>query len=73
VNELSRIHFADPLPAPVLVFLNESEKKAWFSQRFLDMFRGKDHITDKLFVALAWVMALALVFLVFEKIKWLSH
>ena len=37
------------------------------------MFGNKHHITDKLFVALAWLMALALVFLVFEKFKWLTH
>jgi hypothetical protein len=37
------------------------------------MFRDKDHLTDKLFVAFAWLMALALIYLVFEKIKWLSH
>jgi len=73
VNALTRTGQLCTLPAPVLVFLNKSEKKAWFSQRFLNMFRGKDHITDKLFIALAWLMALALVFLVFEKIKWLSH
>lgn len=37
------------------------------------MFRDKDHLTDKLFVALAWLMALSLMLLVFEKIKWLLH
>jgi hypothetical protein len=37
------------------------------------MFRGKDHITDKIFVAIAWLMALGMLFLVFEKLKLLSH
>jgi len=37
------------------------------------MFRGKEHITDKIFVAIAWLTALGLIFLVFEKFKLLSH
>jgi hypothetical protein len=66
------MHFTVPLPAPVLVFQTESEKSL-VCKRCPDMFRDKDHITDKLFVALAWLMALSLMFLVFEKIKWLLH
>jgi hypothetical protein len=37
------------------------------------MFRGKNHISDKIFVAIAWLMALVLMFLVFEKFKLLLH
>jgi len=44
-----------------------------YNYRSLEMFRGKEHITDKIFVAIAWLMALGLIFLVFKKIKLLFH
>jgi hypothetical protein len=37
------------------------------------MDRGKDHISDKLFIALMWLMVLALLYLVYEKFRLLSH
>jgi hypothetical protein len=57
----------DLLPAPVLDTPNTMN----FSS--LKMFQGKEHITDKIFVAVAWLTALGLVFLVFEKFKIFSH
>jgi hypothetical protein len=37
------------------------------------MFRGKDHISDKIFIAIVWLMVLGLMFLGFEKFKLLLH
>ncbi len=37
------------------------------------MYRGKNHISDILAVAFIWLVALAFLFLVFEKFKILFH
>ncbi len=37
------------------------------------MYRGKGHISDKLALAIIWAVALAFLFLFFQKLKILFH
>jgi len=37
------------------------------------MYRGKDHISDKLAIVFIWLVALAFLYLVFEKFTLLFH
>jgi hypothetical protein len=46
-------------PAPALVWLI--------------VFHRKNHISDKVLIVIAWLMALGLMFLVFEKFKLMFH